>query len=590
MLKEMIENPDGEAGSLFNKFKIIPLTEQMRASDDKEQSLIISTLINPIEYMFPVRDSGVLDRVQDLSSELLQSDPEWRNNVTLLTNRNVVRVAVNLGMAKHYAQINNQTIIAWIQRPFAQTLQRCDIQARAENVSIETVLRRQDQLQFLFVPGAPACITNNVSVCLGIANGAVATLHSLSLSDDVDADDQIWDEINATPPGDTYWLEKPPARVNIRMKAKNPEIWKQGLNCISIEHVDGSTYVVVPMKTSERSTPLKTGKRGRKNKSGKVDPADDRQNGFNGHGIDLGFAMTYHKAQGATLPRVIVDIGNSITLPELYVGISRVRKLTHIAKCHITLEQRMKLNELQHNHCIVKYYERQHPEKLAAKREQLKQQIEEKRQIAVAKLAASGKKSSNKSCSVATPKPVDQRCGGKGLKGTKAIPVQSRQVAHDKRPDTTSKSQPTTPAPKRRKVSKPQPQSAIGDTPTWIDEPKETDASKKKISDQRSTQFSSTCAGLTYEKYQKIMQQQAAQPMIVSSTLSTKYMPYVPNITATTNSSLPVSTLPKPPTATHEPMKSALSTMSKEELRELAAANRLRRRRRIIEDDDEYDE
>jgi len=571
----MIERPNGVAGRLFRQFKIYKLTQQMRSVGDAEHANTLADFSNPIRCPFPVSASGVLDKIQDISPALL-SDPAWRSSATLLTNRNVVRVAVNIGMAQHYAKFNNQTIIAWIQRPFPRTLDRCTQQARMEGVPVEDVLRRQDQLQFLFVPGAPVCITHNVSVCLGIANGAMATLHSIALDESDDNADVIWQEIDRTPPGQTYWLQKPPARVNIRMKAKNPEIWKQGLNCISIECTDGGTYVVVPMKTSGRATTLKTGRQGRKKKNAKKAASDETTNGFHGHDIDLGFAMTFHKGQGATLSRVIIDTGNNITLPEFYVGISRVREGAHIAKCHINLEQRMKLNALQHDPCIVKYYEQQHPEEVVAQRELQQQRIEEKKQTAMAKLAASGKKSIA-SCKVTKP------AGGGGSKDASLSSTLLHQEPSEKQ--HALKKTPVAPAPKRRKVHHAR-NLAPEEDPTWkVNAPNSTNSSQRQLptacnvsnpgktscsnGTSSSTQLTSSSAmDLTNVRFPPLLSAQRNNvtanvqgAQLFSATTGTQPLPIRPP-------SLPIS--PLHATTHSEPVF------------------RLRRRRIIDDDDDEY--
>ena len=47
-------------------------------------------------------------------------------------------------------------------------------------------------------------------------------------------------------------------------------------------------------------------------------------------GFELAFAVTYHKVQGMTLPKIILDFNGdghaSLTAAQVYVGISRVRR------------------------------------------------------------------------------------------------------------------------------------------------------------------------------------------------------------------------------------------------------------------------
>ena len=50
---------------------------------------------------------------------------------------------------------------------------------------------------------------------------------------------------------------------------------------------------------------------------------------YHDFGFSLAFAVTYHKIQGKTVPKLILDLNNNSQVPlqlqSLYVGISRVR-------------------------------------------------------------------------------------------------------------------------------------------------------------------------------------------------------------------------------------------------------------------------
>ena len=78
---------------------------------------------------------------------------------------------------------------------------------------------------------------------------------------------------------------------------------------------------------------------------------------------DLGFAITFHKVQGATLDKVVLTInsgpvGNlSVTLEQLYVGLSRVKRLSDVRILYSSdpakrMKDLIKISNLQSNHYL----------------------------------------------------------------------------------------------------------------------------------------------------------------------------------------------------------------------------------------------
>lgn len=72
---------------------------------------------------------------------------------------------------------------------------------------------------------------------------------------------------------------------------------------------------------------------------------------FYDFGFELAFAVTYHKVQGMTLPKVILDLNGeghtSITAAQVYVGISRVRRGGDIRILPLLTGSIKKLHELE---------------------------------------------------------------------------------------------------------------------------------------------------------------------------------------------------------------------------------------------------
>ena len=78
-------------------------------------------------------------------------------------------------------------------------------------------------------------------------------------------------------------------------------------------------------------------------------------------GVELAFAITYHKIQGQTLPRIILDLNGTghgaLTVAQLYVGISRVRFGDQIRILPMRGDARRKLEFAQFRKDIVTWRE-----------------------------------------------------------------------------------------------------------------------------------------------------------------------------------------------------------------------------------------
>jgi hypothetical protein len=74
---------------------------------------------------------------------------------------------------------------------------------------------------------------------------------------------------------------------------------------------------------------------------------------------ELGFAITYHKVQGQTLRKAILDLRKpcsaSLKLQSLYVGISRVQQSDHMRILPLDVDV-THLTKLEHPECLKKWY------------------------------------------------------------------------------------------------------------------------------------------------------------------------------------------------------------------------------------------
>ena len=143
----------------------------------------------------------------------------------------------------------------------------------------------------LYAQDAPCILTANINPELGICNGTRATMSSLCFYDP-EKQRAFLDRLAAAAPGEEVHLSTPPDAI-----------------CVKIGQ--GDAAVIVPIV--EGSDKIKI--RGKEIKCWR-------------HMVDLGFACTYHKVQGRTIPEGVVLHLSALKSNEVYsmflVGISRV--------------------------------------------------------------------------------------------------------------------------------------------------------------------------------------------------------------------------------------------------------------------------
>ena len=186
--------------------------------------------------------------------------------------------------------------------------------AKGCTLTLERILDRFAELTFYFVAGAPAVLKDNISTANGLANGRTCTLHSLTLEP---TDVHLWPEIMQVAAGCEYRLPRPPLSVNIQLEESTDFLRKNSL-------VNGLT--VLPMKQRSKTPRSISLAKSTANKF-KADVSKANLE-YMDHGLDLAFAVTYHKVQGRTLNRVIVDLNvpSSVSVAAFYVGVSRVTR------------------------------------------------------------------------------------------------------------------------------------------------------------------------------------------------------------------------------------------------------------------------
>ena len=323
LIKASLE-PHNPAGMLFNQFQLIEFREQMRQdSSELEFKTLLQFFRNPNSSTFPIFDSNILNVVPTISRHDMRPGSKWLK-ATVLVAENSTRNAINKCQAIELAKRQKCPVIAWHNKYNDNSLKILEDAATFNNVSVEDIVDRMPDSTFYFVRGAPAVILDNISLPWGLTNGKTGHLHSITLDASKTDVKQEWRKIDACEAGEIYYLSHPPLSVNLKLDLDNAQI------PFSLKKKNAK-YVVLPFLVSKRARTIKprSGLNQRTRKAMKKNPLK-----FHDHGVDLAFAMTYHKVQGRTLTRIILELSglskSKEAVASLYVALSRVRKLRHI--------------------------------------------------------------------------------------------------------------------------------------------------------------------------------------------------------------------------------------------------------------------
>jgi hypothetical protein len=283
----------------------------MRAADDPEHTRLIdclrdtstSTPINA-DFIQTYLSSKIIDP-QELNS------PEWQD-ATILVSGNLERIRLNERLAHRHAQVKKTHLIIWQSELAATRGISHENRQRLESHDKEALQLSEPGLFEYFVQGAPAVISQNVNVGLGIANGTRVKMHSLAFDDPVKAHRaQVLMENSY--PGAKVFLDYPPDAINVEVPHISIEDWPPGLSLTR-------DSVVIPIRRDrpvDVSVWLASAR-----KEYRVSPI----------AVDMCYAMTINKAQGQTTGKIVVNLNkskantiNRLTLPSLYVAMSRVK-------------------------------------------------------------------------------------------------------------------------------------------------------------------------------------------------------------------------------------------------------------------------
>ena len=148
---------------LFRNFSILELRTQQRAPDDPQHVEFINNVYDGVNR--PPIHRRHLRLYKHLQASDLRSQ-EWRT-ATILVSSNAQRELLNLRQAIRFAEEQGVPVVRWRLPAHGQQLG-------------DDVYQRNPCLWGLFVPGAPAMLTENLSVKRGLCNGTIVRMHSLT--------------------------------------------------------------------------------------------------------------------------------------------------------------------------------------------------------------------------------------------------------------------------------------------------------------------------------------------------------------------------------------------------------------------------
>jgi hypothetical protein len=287
-------------------FRLVSFDQQQRAAGDIAWTALITELRNR---------RGVPRSALSKLRPLGDGDATDFANATVAVSGNQERAAIVWQRVLQFAVQRGMPILVW-RLPLRE--ERFDATGLTDGER-QALWDTDVRLRAAFVPGAPAYLARNISrgcTRRGVCNGAAVLQHSLSFEDPAHAD--AIQRLAATArPGEVVWLPHIPLSVNVEVLTAHD--WPAGLSLtgpdqrpvipIAAVHGDGISVTLPDGRT------------------GTVAPQE--------HALDLAFAVTFHKLQGRTIDRLIVNLNQPpqppfLSFESVYVALTRVRRGDHV--------------------------------------------------------------------------------------------------------------------------------------------------------------------------------------------------------------------------------------------------------------------
>ena len=311
------------AANVFVQFQKMDLTVNIRAQDDPEWAALLAKLRSDTPNKFAIRDHLVplLDKLT-LTEEEIADDNKWRQ-APICVSGNLHRYALARARARDIACKLGVPLVMW----------KLPLKGRhPEALSVAQLEKAYDdpRLWGMFIQGGPVVLNENIRPDRLVSNGTNGVFSSLCLgTEDEDSGDfengaVLTDQarIDSAVAGEVIILETPPFSVNVRLILQN------GAHARDYDDVSISLgKATIPIMCKHHSKMLKV----------YVEGLGIIELNTCSHGLDLPTAVTFYKAQGRTMDRVIACLNDPCQPPKLsfeaiFVFLSRVK---HGKNCRI---------------------------------------------------------------------------------------------------------------------------------------------------------------------------------------------------------------------------------------------------------------
>ena len=341
-----------QGADLFSKLERFHLIRQQRTNDPKHIKFLTK-----MSKGKAIRLSD-LDHYKRMTKDDMDADPTWKY-APILTATNSERIQIVHQKATLFAKEQNTFLFRW-----RNNIKEWKNKPLLSEERLDVHDKEPCFWQY-FVADSDAFVNSNINTNLGLANGTPVKLHSLTLESE-DELEAVHSQMRSSPPGSTITLKHPPVSVNVSIpetfdgkptaRTRKQKAQQRILKKHSLSHDE----IVIPLQSNT----------GRKHKysAAILQP-------HSGYGrvwfeekfpFDLAFAMTVHKAQGRTIPKVVLALTHrevkQMGYASIYVAMSRVRHSDdlrilqhHTGKNPGDLGLRY-IQNLSHNIDILDYY------------------------------------------------------------------------------------------------------------------------------------------------------------------------------------------------------------------------------------------
>jgi len=301
---------------LFQEATVKKLTAQFRSVDKRHTEFIEritarATSEQPVDY-------NCINYLQNLSESDVTSDPLWKFPAIVVPG-NRQRAALNFKQAVRWAVENNTVVLAW-RHPLVEGYKKL-----FTDEELDLMYALYPDTCGYFVAGLEDYLLKNISPPNKAANGSPIKYVSLLIRDP-DERLRLENQVSLAQPGQVLWLSEPPLAVNVALPNTKASSWPADAQLPSSSP---DSEVIIPVPATRYTHEITVGPvLSRYGKSQKVQ--------FKTIKVDLPFAVTFHKVQGRTVERVLLDLSQlpkklgEITMEHFYVGVSRVRHGDHL--------------------------------------------------------------------------------------------------------------------------------------------------------------------------------------------------------------------------------------------------------------------